>query len=277
MVRAEQEHPGLTGSSWTRCGDRGPITAVELEEAIAHDMPRDRTEWGWNWSVVKRLLELMFWAGEVTLVRAQQPVRPALRPAGAGAARRRAGGADPGRRRGAPAAGVHLGAGFRRGHRVLAARPLPARPGAARAGGRRAGGRRELLPVTVEGWKRPAYLHARARRAAPGPGPRPGQPVRLAGLGAGPRARPVRLRLPHRDLRAGAEAAVRLLRAAVPARRHPGRPGRPEGGPAGGRRRRRAAGPGGWARAGRAAADVGRAGGTSCSRWPAGSGSGPWG
>src|SRR3954447_22743826 len=61
MVRAEQEHPGLAQVILDEVRDRGPITSVELEAAIAHDMPRDRTNWGWNWSVVKRLLELMFW------------------------------------------------------------------------------------------------------------------------------------------------------------------------------------------------------------------------
>src|SRR3954468_5311881 len=66
MVRAEQEHPGLVEVILGEVRDRGPVTAVELERAIAHDAPRDRTEWGWNWSVVKRLLELLFWAGEVT-------------------------------------------------------------------------------------------------------------------------------------------------------------------------------------------------------------------
>ena len=43
----------------------------------------------------------------------------------------------------------------------------------------------------------------------------------------------LRLPLPHRDLHAGAEAGVRLLRAAVPPRRPARRPGRPQGRPQG--------------------------------------------
>ena len=41
---------------------RGPLTAAEIE----HDAPRETGNWGWNWSAVKRALEFLFWAGEVT-------------------------------------------------------------------------------------------------------------------------------------------------------------------------------------------------------------------
>ena len=61
-------------------------------------------------------------------------------------------------------------------------------------------------------------------------------PVRLGDVGARPGRAGLRLPLPHRDLRAEAEAGLRLLRAAVPARRPLRRPRRPQGRP--GRRRR---------------------------------------
>ena len=69
----------------------------------------------------------------------------------------------------------------------------------------------------------------RPDRAAPGPRHRAAVPVRPADLLPAAGRAAVRLSLPHRDLRAGAEAPIRLLRMAVPARRPAGRPRRPEG------------------------------------------------
>ena len=65
MRRAEQENPGLVDALLAEVRERGPLTAVQLEQVLAHEAPRNRTEWGWNWSVVKRVLELLFWAGEI--------------------------------------------------------------------------------------------------------------------------------------------------------------------------------------------------------------------
>jgi uncharacterized protein YcaQ len=42
--------------------DRGPLTAAEIE----HDAPRRKDHWGWNWSVVKQALEWLFFTGQVT-------------------------------------------------------------------------------------------------------------------------------------------------------------------------------------------------------------------
>ena len=56
------EQPGLV--AWVRdeVAARGPVAAAEIE----HDGPRETGHWGWNWSTVKRALEFLFWAGEVT-------------------------------------------------------------------------------------------------------------------------------------------------------------------------------------------------------------------
>ena len=87
----------------------------------------------------------------------------------------------------------------------------------------------ELEPVEVDGWGGPAYLRA-------------GQVVARRDRGTAllcpfdpliffrPRVeRAVRLPLPHRDLHAAGETAVRLLRVAVPAGRSAGWPRRPQG------------------------------------------------
>ncbi|GAA4347043.1 winged helix-turn-helix domain-containing protein [Angustibacter luteus] len=164
MVRAEQEHPGLAAVILGEVRDRGPITAVDLEVAIAHDMPRDRTEWGWNWSVVKRLLELLFWAGEVTSSgRNSQFARlydlpERVLPAEVVAAPTPDD--DEAHRRlvsiSAQAFGVATEFSLRDHFRLGVVEARQAVAELVDTG--------ELVPVTVEGWKRPGYLHAAARR-----------------------------------------------------------------------------------------------------------------
>lgn len=45
---------------------RGPVTAREVQESFEAEHPTTRTEWGWNWTVAKRVLEFLFFTGEVT-------------------------------------------------------------------------------------------------------------------------------------------------------------------------------------------------------------------
>ena len=46
--------------------DRGPVTAREVHALYESEHPRVRTGWGWNWTVAKRVLEFLFFTGEVT-------------------------------------------------------------------------------------------------------------------------------------------------------------------------------------------------------------------
>ncbi|AEE46594.1 winged helix-turn-helix domain-containing protein [Cellulomonas fimi] len=46
--------------------DRGPLTASEVQTRFEAEHPTTRDEWGWNWSVAKRVLEFLFFTGEVT-------------------------------------------------------------------------------------------------------------------------------------------------------------------------------------------------------------------
>ncbi|MGL5859038.1 MAG: winged helix-turn-helix domain-containing protein [Angustibacter sp.] len=164
MRRAEQDHPGLTEVILAEVRDRGPVTAVELERAIAHDAPRDRTEWGWNWSAVKKVLELLFWAGEVTsagrttqfarLYDLPERVLPATAwgqptPSDEQAHRELV-------RVAARAFGVASEPCLRDYFRLDPAGSRAAVAGLVADG--------ELLPAQVSGWRRPAYVHAQARR-----------------------------------------------------------------------------------------------------------------
>jgi uncharacterized protein len=164
MRRAEQENPGLAQLILGEVRERGPITAVALEQAIAHDAPRDRIEWGWNWSVVKRLLELLFWAGEVSSAgRNSQFARLYDLPERV---------LPPGVYNAPTPSDVEA----HRGLVSLAARSLGVATAASlvdyyrlpvaegRAAVRSLVQDGELVPVEIDGWRRPAYLHAEARR-----------------------------------------------------------------------------------------------------------------
>lgn len=66
MVRVQREQPQLVREVAEVVRTSGPITATELEAVFAHIERGERGHWGWNWSAVKRSLEYLFWAGEIT-------------------------------------------------------------------------------------------------------------------------------------------------------------------------------------------------------------------
>ena len=62
MERVAQQNPDLVAFVREEVAARGPISARQLEiEEV-----RDRSNWGWNWSSVKTVLEWLFHVGEVT-------------------------------------------------------------------------------------------------------------------------------------------------------------------------------------------------------------------
>ena len=167
MRRILEERPDFVELVRHEVEARGPMTTREVELALEHDQPRRNDHWGWNWSDVKRALEYLFWAGQITSAgRTAQFERryaaltttapPALRAAWTD---RPGPEADPDRFRelvriAARAHGVGTELCLADYFRI---RREDARPAIARlvAEG-------ELIPVTIPGWK-PAWLHAEAR------------------------------------------------------------------------------------------------------------------
>ncbi|HEY3436163.1 MAG TPA: crosslink repair DNA glycosylase YcaQ family protein [Actinotalea sp.] len=49
--------------------DLGPVTGRQVHARFEAEHPRTRTGWGWNWTVAKRVLEYLFFTGEVTSAR----------------------------------------------------------------------------------------------------------------------------------------------------------------------------------------------------------------
>lgn len=138
--------------------DRGPLSAG----AIEHDAPRPTGHWGWNWTEVKRALEFLFWSGQVSVSsrrsferRYDLPER-VLPPAVLATPTPEPAQAERGLVEiAARAFGVATERDLRDYFRLR-----PAQSSAAVAALVEAG---RLLPVTVEGWPAPAFLHPDAR------------------------------------------------------------------------------------------------------------------
>jgi uncharacterized protein len=169
MRRVARDHPGLVAAVLAEVSAAGPMTSREVEAALAHDLPRQRDEWGWNWSLVKNALEHLFWSGELSSAgRTTQFERRYAHPARVLPPALRAEALDPAARPGDEEAFRRLVEISARAHGVgseqclrdyFRLRPEQARPAVASlvADG-------TLLPATVEGWHRPVYLHRDARR-----------------------------------------------------------------------------------------------------------------
>ncbi len=169
MRRVARDHPDLVASVHAEVLAHGPMTSREVEDALEHDRPREREEWGWNWSLVKHALEHLFWAGRIgsagrtaqferryaalerVLPRSVHPqaLDPADRPEPEEAFRRLVAIA-------ARSHGVGSEQCLRDYFRLSPAQARPAIAALVEDG--------TLLPVTVDGWRRPAYLHRAARR-----------------------------------------------------------------------------------------------------------------
>jgi uncharacterized protein len=139
----------------------GPLTARQVHLRVEGEHPRERDQWGWNWTAAKHVLEYLFFTGEVTSARrnaqfercydlTERVLPPEVlvgEPDDAEAIRR-------------------LVAIAARAHGVATERCLLDYFRIKGADGRRAVAELveagELLPVTVRGWERPVLMHAEA-------------------------------------------------------------------------------------------------------------------
>ena len=157
MRRVARERPELLEEVLEQVRERGPLAARDLAE----ERPRPSGPW-WDWSESKKAIELLFWSGEVTSARRRNferfydlPERVLPRavldtptPSEEDAQRELV-------RRAAISLGVAALPELRDYFRLPAAAVRPRVAELVEAG--------ELVPVEVEGWDTPAYLHRDAR------------------------------------------------------------------------------------------------------------------
>jgi uncharacterized protein YcaQ len=162
----DEGHPWMDGrdtslvdSLMAELRDRGRKTSRDLDDGL----PRRKDHWGWNWSETKKALEYLFFAGELAIAgrNAQferlydlpervipRSVLEAPVPTDEEAHRELV-------RRAAISHGVATARCLRDYYRMHTSAAGPAIASLVEDG--------ELVPVRVEGWTRPAYLHRDAR------------------------------------------------------------------------------------------------------------------
>jgi uncharacterized protein YcaQ len=155
------ERPDLVSTVLRAVQDEGPVTAADLERRHGRH-GTDTAEWGWRWSEVKRVLEYLFWCGELSSAgrgagfERRYDLTSRVLPADVLAAPTPA---EPDAvrllvERASRAHGVATPACVRDYYRLPAAPTRRAVDELVEAG--------TLLPVSVPGWSATAYLHTDA-------------------------------------------------------------------------------------------------------------------
>jgi uncharacterized protein YcaQ len=163
MAVVARDQPGLLDAVRSEVDARGPTTAAELERALAPDVARTRDAWGWNWTDTKRAVEYLFWAGQLSSAgrTAQFERRYDLPERVLPAQVHQAADPEPAEafrllvEQAARSHGISTEQSLRDYFRL---RPADARPAIAALVEEGV-----LVPVEVQGWVRPGYLHRDAR------------------------------------------------------------------------------------------------------------------
>ncbi len=153
------DDPGFEAEVLAEVTRRKEVTARDLDDGT----PRSRDNWGWNWSAARKMLDYLYMSGQVAIARRNGQFEVVYAPLDR---------VLPAEVLAAPTpteddAVAELVRRAARSHGVASAQcladyyrvgPKQAAPAIARLVEEG-----ELLPVRVEGWKRPAYLHRDAR------------------------------------------------------------------------------------------------------------------
>jgi uncharacterized protein len=155
------ERKELVASLMAEITERGPSTSRDLDDGL----PREKVNWGWNWSETKQALEYLFFSGDLAVAgrtsqferlydlpeRVLPPdVLDAPTPAPADAYRELV-------RRAAISEGVATARCLADYYRL---RQIPsAGPASVQVAVDELVETGELLPVRIDGWNKPAYLH----------------------------------------------------------------------------------------------------------------------
>jgi uncharacterized protein YcaQ len=154
-----EEDPALEKNLLDEVRDLGPSTARDLDDGL----PRSKEHWGWNWSSTRRVLDYLYTVGDLAIagrnsqfeVLYDLPER--VIPAEV-LARATPSLEDANRelvRRAARSHGVATARCLRDYYRMHTKAAGPAIEELVEDG--------ELVPVRIDGWRRPAYLHRDAR------------------------------------------------------------------------------------------------------------------
>ncbi len=159
-------NPGLVGEVHARVRDQGASTARDLDDGA----PRSKVDWGWNWSEARKALDYLYLVGDLAIAGRNSAFEPVydlperVLPSAVLDA------PVPSR----PDAVRELVRRAARSHGVATLRDLTdyyrlqlqrdAGQKAARVAVEELVEDGELLPVSVEGWARPAWLHRDAER-----------------------------------------------------------------------------------------------------------------
>lgn len=167
--RVAREHPGVLQAVRDVVRVHGPLTARQVDALVETGAVRPRTDWGWNWSLVKECLEHLFWAGQlVSSGRNSQferryavpslvlPPEVLARAPGEPGAPDEDESAVELMRRAVRAHGIGTASDLRDYFRLKQSMAGPALAELVRLG--------EVEQVRVRGWDRPAYLDVTARR-----------------------------------------------------------------------------------------------------------------